>query len=163
MDQSDRRIIDSVEHELVRLVPHALDSSPFALCRAASGELKCLEAAVWNSLPLAPATPSHVELATEAAPHPSTSPVEPMATQQVTSSSNPPSTSIVTKHSSANEKVTLFRSLFRGCDDVFAHGYVSKKTGKVGYSLVCKNLWKRGVCPKCESRGARCDNCKNKA
>jgi hypothetical protein len=36
-------------------------------------------------------------------------------------------------------KVKLFRSLFRGREDVFPTRFVSKKTGKAGYALACRN------------------------
>ena len=40
----------------------------------------------------------------------------------------------VTKQSSAQEKVALFRTLFRGREDVYAQFWVSERTGKQGYS-----------------------------
>ena len=39
----------------------------------------------------------------------------------------------ITRLSTENEKVTLFRSLFRGREDVFPKRFESKKTGKFGY------------------------------
>jgi hypothetical protein len=50
--------------------------------------------------------------------------------------------------SASHEKIALFRSLFRGREDVFAHRWVSKKTGKSGYSFVCKNEWAPRICQK---------------
>ncbi|WP_420804976.1 TOTE conflict system archaeo-eukaryotic primase domain-containing protein [Bifidobacterium biavatii] len=47
----------------------------------------------------------------------------------------------ITAHSSPTCKVRLFRSLFRGRDDVYAHGFVSKKTGKIGYAPAAWNEW----------------------
>jgi len=46
------------------------------------------------------------------------------------------------------EKIQLFKSLFRGRDDVYAHLWISKKTGKKGYSPVCRNEWVANVCKK---------------
>ena len=45
-------------------------------------------------------------------------------------------------------KIGLFRSLFRGRDDVYPRRFESRKTGKSGYSPVCANEWVRGVCEK---------------
>ena len=45
--------------------------------------------------------------------------------------------------SSSAEKVSLFRSLFRGRDDVFPTRFVSKKTS---YAPACANKFVRGVC-----------------
>src|SRR2546425_7606652 len=44
------------------------------------------------------------------------------------------------------EKVELFRSFFRGREDVFPTRFVSKKTGKAGYAPACRNKFVRGVC-----------------
>ena len=58
------------------------------------------------------------------------------------------------------EKVSLFRSLFRGREDVFPIRFVSKKTGKPGYAPACANKFVRGVCdlPK-----VKCGECPNQA
>lgn len=47
----------------------------------------------------------------------------------------------VTARSSPERKIKLFRSLFRGRDDVYAHGFVSRKTGKTGYAPAAWNEW----------------------
>jgi hypothetical protein len=46
------------------------------------------------------------------------------------------------------EKVALFRSLFRGRDDVFPRRWENAKTGKAGYAPACHNEWVRGICEK---------------
>ena len=38
----------------------------------------------------------------------------------------------------------MFRSLFRGREDVFARRWYSKATNKGGYQPVCVNEWRRG-------------------
>jgi hypothetical protein len=53
----------------------------------------------------------------------------------------------VNKLSAPKDKIALFRSLFRGREDVYAKRFESKKTGKSGYQPVCKNEW-REVCKK---------------
>ena len=58
------------------------------------------------------------------------------------------------------EKVTLFRSLFRGRDDVFPRRWENSKTGKAGYAPVCRNEWVRGIC---EKPRIKCSNCPNQA
>jgi len=58
--------------------------------------------------------------------------------------------------SSSHEKIALYRSLFRGRDDVFAKRWESK-TGKKGYSPACKNEWVAGVCNKPCSKCTNCD------
>ena len=58
------------------------------------------------------------------------------------------------------EKVTLFRSLFRGRDDVFPVLWTSSKTGRTGYSPACGNEWTPGVC---EKPRVRCGECPNQA
>ena len=48
-------------------------------------------------------------------------------------------------HSSAQEKIELFLSVFKGREDVYARRYHSTKTGKSGYTPVCKNEWVYGL------------------
>ena len=58
------------------------------------------------------------------------------------------------------EKVRLFRSLFRGREEIFPTRFVSAKTGKSGYAPACHNKFVRGVCdlPK-----VKCGDCPNQA
>jgi superfamily II DNA or RNA helicase len=49
---------------------------------------------------------------------------------------------------SAQERVELFRGLFRGRTDVFPVRWESKSTGKSGYAPACANEWRSGVCRK---------------
>ena len=55
-------------------------------------------------------------------------------------------------------KIALFRSLFRGRDDVYPRRFESRKTGKAGYSPVCANEWVQGVCEKPRIKCAECPN-----
>ena len=57
---------------------------------------------------------------------------------------------------STDEKVALFMRLFRGRTDVYPIRWESQKTGKVGYSPVCVNEWRAGVCDKPR---VKCSNC----
>jgi superfamily II DNA or RNA helicase len=61
---------------------------------------------------------------------------------------------------SPEEKVKLFRQLFRGRGDVFPTRFVSKKTGKPGYAPACTNKFVRGVC---ELPKVKCSECTNQA
>ena len=54
----------------------------------------------------------------------------------------------VTNQSPPAAKITLFRSLFRGREDVYPRRFESRKTGKSGYSPACANEWVPGVCEK---------------
>ncbi len=73
--------------------------------------------------------------------------------------SSPAATSLVTNQSPQEDKIHLFRALFRGREDVFPRRFESTKTGKSGYQPVCYNEWARGVCQKpkiaCAECGAR--------
>ena len=57
------------------------------------------------------------------------------------------------------EKIALFRSLFRGREDVYPRRFVSKKTGP-GYAPACGNEWVRGIC---EKPRIKCGDCPNRA
>ncbi len=58
------------------------------------------------------------------------------------------------------EKVALFRSLFRGRDDVYPTLWENARTGKKGYAPACANEWVRGVC---EKPRVKCGECPNQA
>ena len=60
----------------------------------------------------------------------------------------------------AEGKISLFRQLFRGRDDVFPLLWMSSKTGRKGYSPACGNEWVRGVC---EKPRVKCSECQNQA
>jgi len=63
---------------------------------------------------------------------------------------------LVHHHSSPRAKVALFRSLFRGREDVYARRFESRRTGKSGYQPVCVNEWATGVCEKPKVKCAAC-------
>jgi len=64
----------------------------------------------------------------------------------------------VDQTSSPQEKITLFRSLFRGRDDVYPRRFESRKTGRSGYAPACANEWVRGVCEKPRIKCTECPN-----
>jgi superfamily II DNA or RNA helicase len=67
------------------------------------------------------------------------------------------------QHASAltpEQKVAVFRTVFRGREDVFPTRFVSKKTGKSGYSPVCANKFVEGLC---EVPKVKCAGCPNRA
>ena len=68
-------------------------------------------------------------------------------------------TSITTKRLSLQDKINLFRSLFKGREDVFARRWYSKTTGKSGYQLVCQNEWNPQLCDK---KKYKCSDCPNR-
>ncbi len=64
----------------------------------------------------------------------------------------------INNKSTPQQKIFLFRSLFRGRDDIFPKMWVSKKTGKKGYSPVCENEWLSGLCNKPKVKCSDCEN-----
>jgi superfamily II DNA or RNA helicase/very-short-patch-repair endonuclease len=62
----------------------------------------------------------------------------------------------VNRTSSPADKIALFRSLFRGRDDVYPRRFESRKTGASGYQPACANEWVPGLCDK---RTGRCREC----
>ena len=66
----------------------------------------------------------------------------------------------ITERSPAREKVALFRSLFRGRDDVYPKRWENARTGKSGYAPACANEWKPQICGKPR---IRCGSCTNQA
>lgn len=60
--------------------------------------------------------------------------------------------------STPEEKIRLFRSLFRGREDVFARRWYSMQKEKGGYAPVCANEWRYGVCIKPKGKCSKCEN-----
>ncbi len=64
----------------------------------------------------------------------------------------------VTMASSTTEKIALFRNLFRGREEVFPRRWENPKTGRIGYSPMCRNEWIQGVCGKPKIKCGQCPN-----
>ena len=62
--------------------------------------------------------------------------------------------------STASEKVALFRSRFRGRDDIYPRFWSNTRISRKGYAPACRNEWIRGVC---EKPRVRCGECPNQA
>jgi len=69
-------------------------------------------------------------------------------------------TGSVSAVSDAAAKIKLFRSLFRGREDVFPRRWQNANSGKSGYSPVCRNEWVRGIC---EKPRVKCGECLHQA
>jgi superfamily II DNA or RNA helicase/very-short-patch-repair endonuclease len=69
-----------------------------------------------------------------------------------------PASGRISQHSSPAEKIALFRSLFRGREDVYPVRFESRKTGRAGYQPACANEWVRGICEKPRIKCAECPN-----
>ncbi|HMF61542.1 MAG TPA: DEAD/DEAH box helicase family protein, partial [Vicinamibacterales bacterium] len=65
---------------------------------------------------------------------------------------------LVDRTSSSQAKIALFRSLFRGREDVYPRRFESRTTGKSGYAPACGNEWVRGICEKPRIKCAECPN-----
>ena len=60
---------------------------------------------------------------------------------------------------SLQEKITLFRGVFKGREDVFAKRWYSDVSKKSGYHPVCEREWNREFCDK---RKYKCTECPNR-
>ena len=79
--------------------------------------------------------------------------------QSLLSRKDTPSTPhIIKRHLSLEEKVDVFRNLFKGREDVFARRWYSRTSGKSGYQPVCRNEWDRLLCDKKKFKCAECPN-----
>lgn len=65
---------------------------------------------------------------------------------------------LVSDRSSAASKIALFRSLFRGREDVYPRRFESLTSGRSGYAPACSNEWRPGVCEKPKIKCADCHN-----
>jgi len=60
-------------------------------------------------------------------------------------------------HSALPEaKIALFRSLFRGREDIYPRRFENRRTGKTGYAPACAHEWVRGIC---EKPRVKCTDC----
>ena len=60
----------------------------------------------------------------------------------------------------SEDKVGLFRELFRGRGDLFPTRFESRKTGKQGYAPACANKFVKGLC---KLPSVKCGDCRNQA
>ena len=65
----------------------------------------------------------------------------------------------LTNDSTQEQKIALFRSLFRGREDVYPRRFESKRSGKSGYQPACRKEWIR---PFCQKPKIKCGNCENR-
>ncbi len=72
--------------------------------------------------------------------------------------SSPNSVTLITNQSSESAKIHLFRSLFKGREDVYPQRFESLRTGKAGYQPACKNEWVKGFCEKPRIKCGKCEN-----
>ena len=79
--------------------------------------------------------------------------------ENLVAENTPKSMEIINKYSAASKKIQIFMSFFRGRNDVYAQRWENKK-GVSGYSPVCANEWKPGVCFK---PNVKCFKCRNKS
>ena len=77
----------------------------------------------------------------------------------VEASCSEPQTSYPTR--SSQQKIALFRSLFRGRENLFPKLWTSR-AGKKGYSPACTNDWASGVCGKTRKPPVKCSECDNR-
>ena len=64
----------------------------------------------------------------------------------------------ITSRSPARDKIALFRSLFRGREDVYPKRWENAGTGKSGYAPVCANEWAPRICGKPRVKCGACPN-----
>ncbi len=90
-------------------------------------------------------------------PRPQSQPTQPLAPTRsiarVAEGTAPP-VETPDRLSTRKEKIDLFRSLFRGREDVYAVRWENRK-GRSGYSPACANEWNRPICQK------PCSRCQN--
>ncbi len=65
----------------------------------------------------------------------------------------------VTRDSAPEDKIALFRQMFKGREDVYPRRFESTKTGKSGYQPACQNEW---IKPFCKKPKIKCGECPKK-
>jgi hypothetical protein len=64
----------------------------------------------------------------------------------------------INRNSTSSEKIGLFRSLFRGREEVFPVRWENAKSQKSGYAPACSNEWQQGICEKPRIKCSACPN-----
>ncbi len=64
----------------------------------------------------------------------------------------------INHESPLHERIQLFRSFFRGRDDLFPRLWQNKRTLKIGYSPVCTREWDHAYCEKPRIKCGECPN-----
>lgn len=80
-----------------------------------------------------------------------------LATLSCAGSQQPPIEIPIRAPLSPEDKIAMFRSYFRGREDVYARRW-ENRAGRSGYSPVCKHEWDRAFCRKPEMKCAECQN-----
>ncbi|OOY34418.1 DNA helicase [Solemya velum gill symbiont] len=70
----------------------------------------------------------------------------------------PPSNTSDSPLYSPEQKIAIFRGLFRGRADIFANRWQNKQ-GRSGYSVACNNEWVQGICHKPR---IKCQDCNHR-
>ena len=78
--------------------------------------------------------------------------------KQITSTQNELPLPPINNSSPPEVKIALFRSLFRGREDVYPKRWENRGKGTSGYVPACKNEWLRGVCNKPKTKCNECSN-----
>lgn len=105
---------------------------------------------------LSPPSPERKEKGSRPPQSQSKRPVSPGTSMTPRAPKEVPAVEAAESLSSRKEKTDLFRSLFRGREDVYAVRWENKK-GKAGYSPACANEWN---CLLCRKPCAKCENAK---
>lgn len=72
----------------------------------------------------------------------------------------PPATPLrASSNLSTEQKIALFRRLFRGRTDVYPVRWEKKDGSKAGYAPACGNEWKVG---RCDKKRVKCSECENR-
>ncbi|EEF22061.1 conserved hypothetical protein, partial [Ricinus communis] len=105
---------------------------------------------------LAELTRLRAEIARLTALLPATLPAQAKPVRVTRNEPSPAVRSMGTPVLSPEQKVQLFRRLFRGRTDVYPLRWESRNSGKSGYAPACANEWRAGICDKPRIRCADC-------
>ena len=81
-----------------------------------------------------------------------------LQTEELSEPNIGPNARTVNDRSPAADKIALFRSIFRGRDDVYPKRWENARTAKAGYAPVCANEWQARLCGKPRVRCGACPN-----
>lgn len=160
-ESKDSRTICGREYTFVNVVVHASDASKIVLCRDTSGNMRYVTMDEWTH----PDEGTHPDEETHSSEwthsDERTCSSAGAYTSEELSCTGKSKLASVTRDSSWDEKISLIMSLFRGRTNVYAEGFVGKRTkaGKLSYWPLCSSRWTQGVCPRLTNPKTRCAEC----
>ncbi len=141
-----RTVINGQEYQYVEDLPGVEGGTWFVICADSRGNRYVCTAEVWIRSPEAASAGGNPGAAQGMVPAAAEVSVPRPAPAAVAPASGWTGQSRSLREEKLERQISLFLSLFRGREDVYALRFENRRTDKRGYSFVCANKWDRNLC-----------------